>query len=266
MMKQLGFTVVLAGVLLWAGLGLAAAQEPVPPAQAAAPAGITPEAAALMDRMVEATGGLETLAKINNRYSRSTLEIAGMGLSLSIETYSAKPNLQFAVATSEATGSIESGCDGVTAWERSVMTGPRVLEGAEAAERLRDAHFDKYAVWRQIYQSAELAGVDTVNGEVCDVVALTREGSQPEKLSISRDSGLPLKMVMTVEHQMGQIPITVYMTDYRNVDGMKMPFLTTMDVMGQTRAIKVDSVAHNVELKPGLFDLPEDIKALMTKE
>lgn len=189
-----------------------------------------------------------------------------MGITMTVDGYSAKPNLMYALAESEALGTVERGTDGNIFWERSVMSGPRILEGAEAAEAMREAEFEKYARWREIYQTAELTGTDTVNGELCDAVTLTAEGSLPETLYISRESGLVLKIVSTIEHQMGQIPVTAYLTDYREIDGIKMPFKSSMEVMGQYRTMTMDSVAHNVELREGIFDLPEDIKALMEQE
>ena len=90
-----------------------------------------PEAAEILDRYVEATGGLEAYDKIQNRMIKGTLELTGQGISLDITLYQARPQKSYNLIESEVTGKIEKGTSDGVAWEDSMMSGPRILEGEE---------------------------------------------------------------------------------------------------------------------------------------
>ena len=225
-----------------------------------------PSGAEIMDRYIEASGGKENYEKIENRYAAGTVTIPGMGLELTLEMYTAKPNLQYTLVESEATGTVQRGTNGEIYWEKSVMGGPRILEGEEAAQAMRDAFFDKHAQWRDHYSSAEYVGTDSAAGEQCWVVELTPNEGKVEKLYVSKESNLPVKSVTTMEHQMGEINVEVFMSDYREVDGLKIPFTNSVEIMNQGRSMVFDTLAHNVDMPDSLFEIPDDIKALMEEK
>ena len=65
---------------------------------------------------------------------------------------------------------------------------------------------------------------------------------------------------------MGSVPVEAFPTEYKAVDGVSLPHLTTIKVMGQTRSVRIDSVEHNVDLPGDRFDLPADIQAILDGE
>jgi hypothetical protein len=60
------------------------------------------------------------------------------------------------------------------------------------------------------------------------------------------------------------VPLESYISDYREVDGILLPFKVRVAVAGQTRVMTNTSVKHNVELPADRFAVPEDILALIT--
>ncbi len=220
----------------------------------------------IMERYIEATVGRAAYEKLSSRHSVMSIEFQGMGLALDVEVFQKRPNLFYSRASSDATGDVERGTDGTTFWEMSTMGGPRILEGTEAADALREATFDQLVDWKTLYKSAEYVGSDTVDGVFCHKVLLTPEQGSSQTLFFDAQTGLVVQLESVVEHPMGEIPIVVKMSDYREVDGIKVPFVSEIQVMGQSRLITQKVYEHNVEMDDSLFVIPADIQALMTDQ
>jgi hypothetical protein len=222
--------------------------------------------AEIVDKFVEATGGKAAYEKFTNRYQKGSFQVPAMGLSLPTESWAAAPNLMYFIASSPELGSIERGHDGEHFWENTVMTGPRLLEGAELAEAKLEAEFDGIARWRDLYESAVYVGDDSVNGAMCAKVVMTSKEGINQDFYFDSGTQLLTKVVFISESPMGEIPIEVLISDYHDVDGIKFAFKSTISVMGQERIVVVDSLAHNVELPEGVFDMPADVLELMQSQ
>jgi hypothetical protein len=227
----------------------------------------SPKAAEILDRAIEAEGGKAAYAALTTRVVYGTMIIGGVGVRAPLVEYAARPNKAYTTITSDAIGMIESGTDGVVAWENSAMTGPKIKEGVEKASALREAAFDGLVNWRELYSKVECLGTDSIQGKPCyKVVLIPAEGS-PDTSFFSKDSGLLVLTRMSVESEMGKVRVDAYAEDYRKVDGILLPFKMRQVVMGglQEMTVVVDSIRHNVVLKEDRFALPAEVKALLEK-
>ncbi len=224
-----------------------------------------PKAEQIMDRYVDAIGGLATLEKIRNRVVRATTEISGAGVKLSSTICQARPDKSYTVVESPATGKIESGTDGEVAWTVSALTGPQVLEGKERAMQLHVNTFDRLVYWRRVFKQAETTGVEDVNGKPSYKVDFTPIDLPQQTVFFDKETYLPAKMVMTTESRAGVIPLESYLSDYRAVDGVLLAHKTVVHVMGQQRVLTIDGVEQNVDLPADRFALPQEIKSLLKK-
>lgn len=217
----------------------------------------------ILDDFVKVTGGLERHDKIFNRYTKAMVSIPAAGLDLGIEIYNARPNKLFSVASSDALGEISNGTDGVVYWENSIMSGPRILEGDELTSALREAAIDRLTHWRDYYTSAELVGTDTIDGAVAYKVVMEPTEGETETSFFDRKTGLLVRVESTYKHEMGDLPLIVTMGDYREVDGVMMPYSTVVAVMGQDRKVTVEEIRHNIDMPDTLFAIPPEIQELM---
>jgi hypothetical protein len=222
-----------------------------------------PTGAKILDKYVERTGGIKNYDKITNRYLEGSVDIPAAGLNLKTEIYSAKPNLVFVRAQADAVGEIFRGTDGTVFWENSLMSGPRLLEGEELTEALREAAFDRFAYWRKNYSKAEYIGPDSIDGSPVNKVVVTPATGQPETLYFDQGTGLLVQVETTFKHQMGDLPIVANLEDYRNVDGILLPFVTRLEIMGQERVVRTDVVKQNIDMPDSLFAIPEEIQELI---
>lgn len=235
------------------------------PAWAQAPA--LPDAASILERSIEAQGGREALEGIHNRVTHGSMKIPAMGLSGTVTSYSAAPNLFYSVAELAGLGKLESGSDGEIFWESTAMTGPRVKAGEERAMALREARFNGMLNWHELYKDAQTAGIDTVDARPCFKLILTPHEGSPETQWYDSETYLLRKSEMKMTGEMGTIPIVNFVDDYRDADGVRMAFKARTIVMGiQEMIFETERVEHNVEIPAERFALPADIQALVAKE
>lgn len=222
-----------------------------------------PAAEKILDRYVEAVGGVKAYDKINSAVSKASLDIPAMGVKIDLVIYAARPNKFFSIAESPMVGKIERGTDGKVFWERSTMQGPRVLEGQEHADAMRDAQFEGLVYWRSLYDSVAVSGIDTVDGSPGYKVVVKPKDGKPRTYVFDTKSGLLVKTTNMAVTQMGEIPVVAYVTDYRTVGEVLQSFKTTIKVMGQDRIITVSSIEQNVAIPDSVFVLPGEIKELL---
>ncbi|MCX5752079.1 MAG: hypothetical protein NTW97_00375 [Candidatus Krumholzibacteria bacterium] len=224
-----------------------------------------PSAEKILDRYVEATGGIKAYDKLQNSVVKGTLEIPAAGITLDVTVYSARPGKVYSKAESPAIGSFESGTDGTICWENSVMQGARILEGTELADKLRESRFESMAYWRGLYDTVRVTGVDTIAGSPCDKVELKTKDSKPRTYFFDQKSGLLAKTVSIVPTQMGDIAVEAFPSDYRKVGDILVSHKTSMKLMSQDRIMTITSVAYNAAIADSVFAVPAAIQELLKK-
>ena len=94
----------------------------------------------------------------------------------------------------------------------------------------------------------------------CHKVQLTPRTGEPLIYYFHKESGLPHLVKSTVESAMGAIPVETRLDDYREVDGIQIPFEARISALGQERVLTTESIEQNVDFPEDLFALPEDIR------
>ena len=222
-----------------------------------------PDAEKILDKYVEVTGGKDAYAKLNNRVTKATLDFTAQGFKAKVTIYAARPNKLYSVAEAEAFGKIEKGTNGEVVWEKSMMTGAQIKEGDEKASILRSAEFDAVTNWRKLHKKVECVGVEEVDGKPCYKIVMTPNDGEPETRYYDQKSGLLVKTEMKLKMPMGLIPMEIFASDYKKVDGVLVPHKARVSVMGQERIMTTDSIEHNVELPADCFAVPEEIKQML---
>lgn len=224
-----------------------------------------PEAADILDRFVEETGGVDAYDEIQNRVANGTLTFAAAGIEGTATMYAAAPNRILMVMTMAGVGEIREGYDGTTAWDVNAMTGARIKSGAEAEQVARRSRFNPERHWRDVWKTVETVGEADVDSVACYEVRLTPETGPAETQFYSKETGYLVRSSTTMTTQMGDVPVEAYYEDYREVGGIVLPHKVTQKVSVQEVVITFESIEHNVDLPADRFAVPEEIEALMQK-
>jgi len=225
-----------------------------------------PKAETILDHYVEVTGGKAAYQKRKTEVTTGTFEMPAQGLKGSMTRYSADPDKSYSIIELEGIGRMEQGTVGGVAWDKNPMLGPRLKNGEEKAQGLREAIFNGAMNWRKAYTKVETQGVETVDGDECYKLLLTPAEGKPETTYFSKKSGLQVKTTTIAVSPQGEVPVEVAVSDYKDFGGVLQPTKMLQKAAGLEFTITIQSVKVNEDLPADRFEPPAEIKALMTKQ
>ena len=217
-----------------------------------------PTGAAVLDKYIEVTWRRAAYEKKTSEISSGVMEFIGKGLKAKITSYQAAPDKSYTAVDIGGIGKMEEGSDGVVAWERSALKGPRLKSGEEKAVALRAASIQHDLHWRDYFPKVECTGVEPIDGVVCYRVVLTPKDGQPETRYYDKKTSLLVRTNMIMKTEMGEIPAEMSVSDYRMVEGIKTPFLLRQKVLGQEFTVTIESMQINAAIPKDRFALPDD--------
>jgi uncharacterized protein DUF620 len=243
----------LALALLAASLPLFGADEALPSVET------------VYNHFIAATGGKAAYEARHSLIEHATLDFSKQGLKGALTIYEAAPDKYLGVTELPGIGKIASGSNGDVAWENTALQGPRIKQGAERADALREGAFNAPLYWQKLYIKAEMAGSETVEGHDCYKVVLTPKEGKPITEFYDKKSGLMVKTMATVSSQMGEVNAEIIYDDYRKDGDVLAPHHMINRAAQQEFVIQIDSVEVNPDLPRDRFDLPAEVQALLHK-
>jgi len=151
--------------------------------------------------------------------------------------------------------------DGENGWAIQPWTGseePIDLSGMELGSAKEMAKFDG-PLWdyEKYGHQLELVGKENLSGTEVYVLKLTKKEGDISTFYVDSEKYVTLKMVNKTVVQGQEVEIEMYMSDYREVDGIKYPFTTEQRMNGEVfMTIKIEEVSYNTELADDLFNKP----------
>ena len=228
-------------------------------------ADVLPSAESILDRYIQVTGGKQAYESRKSEIFHGTLDYAGLGVKGTIIRYAAEPDRYYASLDIEGLGKVEMGLNGSIAWENSALLGPRIKSGVERAEAVREASLNAAVNWRRIYPKVETTGTEMIDGEECYKVVMTPEEGRPMVGYYQKKSGLQVKLTTVSSTQMGDIPVELIASDYKNFGGILEPAKVTQKAGPQEFTVILQSVEVNPAIPPERFALPAEVRALVDK-
>jgi len=220
-----------------------------------------PSAESIMDKHIEATGGMDAYKKLKNIVIKGTFEAPGMKAEMTI--YKAEPNLNLIEMTLPGIGKILEGVDGKIAWGYNSMQGATIKKDEMAESALISAHF-REEEWRSKVAKVETIGIETVEGEECYKVLLTSKASEAQSTNYySRKTGLLVRTDAKVKSPMGEFTMQVIPKDYKKVGDILMSHTIIQKMAGQEMKMTYTEVKTNVDIPKTTFDPPAEVKALL---
>lgn len=218
----------------------------------------------LMSKAIEAAGGEANWRKLKTRVTESEMSFENQGVKATAKSWSKAPNLSATETVMTAIGKKIA-----TAWEFFDGTkGADATSFAPASEyagkRLEDVRLssDFYGMldWKNKFKSAKVEKTAKCGDEECYVVAFEPEKGTKFTEYYSTTTFL-LKQrdgVVPSSTSSFELPYSVKYDDYREVDGVKLPFKQISTNAGQGEiVVTVKSVTHNVPIDDGIFKAKE---------
>lgn len=251
----LGISIVLSPIA-FAQSATGASPDPkaAPPARASA-AVPTLTADQILDNYIKAIGGREAWKKLTTRISTGTIDVPAMNLTGLVLVREKAPNLS--VFTVNFNGAaFQQGFDGTVGWSNDPQNGLREQTGDELAETRRDSDFYHPIDLKQIYSKLTVAGTDKINDRDAYVVEGSSGDLGTDKIYFDAQNGLVLRIVGQHHTPEGAATFTEDFSDFREVDGIKLPFTVHQESPSSTFTIKFTEIRHNEPIDDAIFAKP----------
>jgi len=209
----------------------------------------------MLERHIEAIGGKSASEKITTRVTKgSFVQISSQtNSSLTFEWYQKAPN-KFLHMRSDGS---QKGFNGAIGWIKGNRSELRNLSGEQLAflKRQSDFYWDRNL--SELYAKISFIRKDKVNNRDVYVFEATPSDGKPDTLYFDAETALLLRLDYYFEAIKGKPePTETYFEDYREVDGVKLPFTQRQVGSGYTMTIKVYEVKHNIPIDDAKFDGP----------
>jgi hypothetical protein len=210
----------------------------------------------ILEKFVEASGGKPANEKLGSRISEGSFEIPEMGVYGSLTIYDKAPNKRALLVEIPGFGTFKQGVDGEVAWEDNPMSGITVRSGAALAAAKRDAAFHREQNLRDHFKQIEVKGRQQIGEQEVYALEMTPEEGDPETWYFDVATGLLARVDAVRDGPQGSAQIQTSFKDYRETDGIKMPFRVDQVMPGMTFVTKLLDVRHNEEIDDALFAKP----------
>jgi hypothetical protein len=216
-------------------------------------AAAAPGADVIVDKYVQAIGGEEALHKITTRVEKGTLSGMGPG-GMQVEVFAKAPDARVTVVQTPR-GENVTAYNGQTGWMSGF--GPqRPITGGELDNEKRNADFYFASDIKQAFKQISNARPEKVDDHDAYLLVARSPGKPPVRFYFDKDSGLLVREVRYVETPLGRNPSQVDYADYRDVDGVKIPFKWTIARPAGRFTIQIDQVQQNVPIDESKFAQP----------
>lgn len=215
-----------------------------------------PTADQLLDKYLSAVGGAAALQKITSRVEKGSLTMFG-DRHVPVEVFAKAPDKRYSVMHLPGGDSVTA-YNGKVGWQSINSQPPRVRMStpAENAAASIDADFYFPAHIKSLFEKFQVEPGEKISGRDTYLVIGEREGQPPIKLYLDAESGLLLRLVRYAESPLGRLPTQVDYADYRDANGVKLPFRWTLARPGNRFTIQVDDLQQNVPMDDAKFTPP----------
>ena len=212
-----------------------------------------PSADNILKKYLEALGGAEALAKISSRSQQGTLTIGPK--SFPVEVLSEAPDkrlttVHFNNGDNITAVSAEEGWTSTPGRPAREMSAGE-LEGARLEAQLFFANSVKTS-----FKEMKAVARNAVNGNDCFLVSVNREGALPAYLYFEAESGLLVRMLQYTETPLGNNPTQIDYGDYREQDGVKVPFRWIVSRPNRRVSTQIEKMQQNVPIDSRRFAKP----------
>ena len=199
---------------------------------------------------VKALGGKEAIDKINDYVTTADMEIAGQSLSLT-QTFKA-PDKSLVVLETNGMVVQRMAFDGTTL-RLSGMAGSQEFSEGEMVDKMKtSAGIAPEIDYIKNGYILSVGDIGEVNGEKAYVLTAVKGGNKIVSYFDTK-TGLKVKSVELLTTPMGEQQTVAEYSDYRDVEGVKFPFLMKQNAMGMISDIVVKSVEINKGIEDSMF-------------
>lgn len=214
----------------------------------------------LMSKVVDALGGEANWRKFNSRVVKYELDFVHQGIKGYGTQYAKAPNLTATESTFTAVGKPIATAyeyfNGTEGGEEASFSTFEKATGKSLEDARINADFYGLTNWKTNYKKTEVKPTAKVGDEEAFVVVFEPEKGNKDTIYFSTKTFLPIKLESVVSSSTRgvDLPYTETYSDYRTVDGIKIPFRMVNSNVGNGDTVTIlKEVKHNVAIDNKVF-------------
>jgi outer membrane lipoprotein-sorting protein len=219
----------------------------------------------IIEKHLTALGGRAALGKMTSRTMTGTITLSTPAGPVSgpIEILNERPNKVRTFINLDLTALgvgkvvIDQRFNGTTGYAIDSLQGNRDITG-DQLEVMRNTVFPSPLMnYKELGATVELGGKEKVGERDAYLLILKLKMGPALRQYVDAESYLPVRTVLTLTvPPVGEIEQTSDLLDWRDVDGVKVPFQIKSSSSVQTLSIDVTKVEHNQPIDQALFSKP----------
>ena len=208
----------------------------------------------VLDAYVQALGGRAAVEKVASRVMRGIVtDRAGQSSPIVVEE-KAPAMVRRSVNGKPAASAFAS--DGTTSWEQEGTSSWAVTNAFELQEGARLAELTLPLQMKGRYQNLSVARYAKLDGKDMIIVNGRSSPTVAEQFYFDKQSGLLVRRVVSTRTAFGILPEQIDYSDYRVVNGVKVPFQVRHATWESVTTSKFDDVKINVPVDDARFAKP----------
>jgi zinc protease len=221
----------------------------------------------IAEKYLTAIGGRAALEKLTSRVTTGTISVSTPGgdLTGSVEVYNKGPLKSRTLVKIDASqfglGQIvqDQRFDGTTAYAIDSVNGNREITGDQLDLARSNTFPSPLLKYKEAGVTLEVAGREKVGERDAYVLRLTPKSGRPARMFIDAETYLLVKTVVTINVPQagGDLEQTSEVSDYRDVDGVKVPHRVRSVNPFQTVSVTTTKIEQNTAIDDSMFSKPQ---------
>lgn len=211
----------------------------------------------VLERYEQAVGGKEAIQRVKSYKMKGTFALSGMREAGTLEVWGKDQHKTLTVIEFPRLGTMKKGFDGENYW---VQTPAGIVSDSspqEIAEMERDAEVYSASDIKNFFDKMKMEHNAWLSGREMRMIEGTPAKGPPEKLFFDVENGLLVRWDMARRHpKRGYVFVKVHLNDYRDVDGVKVPFNLRFAFESFDFTVRLDEMQHNVAIDDAVFRKP----------
>ena len=231
-----------------------------------APAGSSPTASAtphhdpvdeILDRYEKAVGGREAIERITSYKMKGTFELSNLREPGTFEAWGKDSKKTLIILEFPRLGTLKKGFDGETRWVQTPAGTVTDSSPQEIADMDRDSAVYSAGNIKSQFESLKLESKARLSGRDMNVIEGKPAKGPAEKLFFDVENGLLVRWDMARQQpKRGTVFVKVHLNDYKDVDGVKVPFNVRFSFESFSFNVKIDELQHNIPVDDAIFKKP----------
>jgi hypothetical protein len=216
----------------------------------------------IIDRYLQAIGGAQKVSTMTSYSATGTSTgFGGFGGAGRVEIYGKAPDQRSTVIRFPAAPGRDASVrsfDGTIGWIKTPLSvlGEYQLTGSELDGARLDAQLAFPGQIKRVVTKMRTLDSETIDGTACDVVQGDGQRGMFVTLYFEKSTGLLVRSIRYGPSPIGRIPTRVDYADYRDVNGMKMPFRFTFSWLDGRDSFQLNEIRLNVPIDAAKFGRP----------